>query len=185
MTLGQVPAVEAELQRIIRDYTQTQKTYDELLANRDRLSLTQSLGAAGRGVEYQVFERPERALVPSDPPRMVLILFVTLVAIGGGVMVAAAFTFIEKSFSHTEDLQEAFGLPVLGGFGEVSSAQVVDARSRDLKRFGLMSAALICLCGFYVYMSVLRLPSADDIARSNFVPTDRAAIDVPLREARP
>ena len=46
--VGQAPAVEAELRQIVREYEQTQKTYEELLSRRDRLDLTRNLGAALR-----------------------------------------------------------------------------------------------------------------------------------------
>ena len=52
---GQAPAALADLQQIERQYETTKKTYEELLKRRDRLELTESLGPAGRGVEYRVF----------------------------------------------------------------------------------------------------------------------------------
>ncbi len=156
-TAGQAPAVQAELTRITRDYEQTQKTYEELISRRDTLALTENL--AGRGVEYQVFERPQVALEPTDPPRLLLIIGVTLGAIGAGAGAAFFLTIIEKTFSQADDLREAFGLPVLGAVSEVASKQVLLQRRQDYLRLGAASASLFVVAFGYIYLSVLRTPS--------------------------
>ena len=156
---SQAPAVEAGLQQIIREYQQTQKTYDELLARRDRLELTKNLGAAGRGVEYQVFERPEKALVPVEPPRLLLIIAVFIAAAGAGVGAAMMFTLWDKSYTQSGELQEAFGLPVLGAVSEVATPDVRAERRRDYKRLGGAFAALAVVGVLYAYFTALRLPA--------------------------
>ncbi len=175
LAAGEAPAAEAELQQIIREYEQTQKTYEELLARRDRLELTKNLGAAGRGVEYQVFERPERALVPSDPPRMLLIIGVFILAAGGGAGAAVLLTLLDKSYTQPGELQEAFGLPILGALSETPSLAIANERRRDIKRIGGLMAALFVVGACYTYLTVLRLPSD--------IPADRAASADVMKEA--
>lgn len=164
---GEAPAVQAELLRIERDYQQTQKSYEELVARRDRLMLTTSLGAGGQGVEYQIFERPTVALKPVSPPRQLLILASLVFAFGAGCAVAMLFTFLDKSYTQTADLQKAFALPVLGSIGPVSSDyQRALARSDRLK-LAAACLALAVLAGVYIYLSVVRLPdSLEDGART-------------------
>ncbi|WP_411817680.1 XrtA system polysaccharide chain length determinant [Hyphococcus sp. DH-69] len=170
---GQAPAVEAELRQIVREYEQTQKTYEELLARRDRLNLTRNLGAAGRGVEYQVFEYPTETLIPSDPPRFLLILGVIIIAAGAGTAAALALVLIDKSYTQASELQEAFGLPVLGALSEVPSENVIAARKRDLTRLALACFGLVAVAGIYSYLTVYRLPSAPVGTQENafMVPT--------------
>ncbi len=163
----QAPAALAQLQQIERQYDITKKTYEELLERRDRLDLTKNLGAAGRGVEYQIFERPERALVPADPPRLLLIFGAVFLAAGVGVGAGMLLTAIDKSYAQASELQEAFGLPVLGVVSEAPSDELRALRRRDLKRLGGAFAALMLLGVFYAYFSVLRLPSvAPDTAET-------------------
>jgi polysaccharide chain length determinant protein (PEP-CTERM system associated) len=156
---GQAPAVEAELRQIVREYEQTQKTYEELLSRRDRLDLTRNLGAAGRGVEYQVFEWPTVALAPSDPPRLLLILGIFILAGGAGAAAALGLAILDKSYTQASELQHAFGLPVLGALSEVASQTVIADRKRDRTRLVLASVALVLIAGAYAYLTVFRIPS--------------------------
>ncbi len=158
-TIAQAPAVEAALQRIVRDYEQTQKSYENLVQSRDRLDLTTSLGPGSRGVDYNVLERPTPAYKPSSPPRMLLIVGSTLLAFGVGAAAALAFTLLDKTFTQTSELQEAFGLPVLGAVSEVKSVAVKQSRRLDFAKLAVASLALFALCGAYVYWDVLRLPT--------------------------
>jgi len=159
ITIGQAPAVVAELQRIERDYEQTRKNYEELLQRRDRLAITANLGAGSQGVEYKVFERPQISLVPSAPPRLILILLTTFMALGAGFGAAILFTWLQRSFSQESELQEAFGLPVLGAMSEVNSDAVIAERRRDILRLGAAAAALAAFAALYVYWEVFRIPT--------------------------
>lgn len=158
-TAGEAPAVEAELQRIVRDYDQMQKSYDELLQRRERLALTTSLGAGGRGVEYQVFERPQAALTPAWPPRLWLILGVLVAAFGAGGALAFLVTYLDRTFTQTGDLRDAFGLPVLGSISAAPSVFSRRIRKLDAIRLAGACAALALLAGLYAYVAVLRLPA--------------------------
>ena len=163
--VGEAPAAEAALRQIIREYEQTQKTYEELLARRDRLQLTRNLGAAGRGAEYQIFERPQAALTPVDPPRFVLIVGALVLSVGVGVGAAFLLTLLDKSYTQASELQEAFGLPVLGAVSEVSSAGIIADRQRDRLRLAAAFAVILAIGGIYSYFSVFRLP-AEPVAKS-------------------
>lgn len=174
VTLGDAPGVEADLARIIRDYEQTQKSYEELIQRRDRLALTANLGAGGQGVEYQVFERPEIALTPASPPRLLLIVGVLVGAVAGGAGVGVVFTYLDRTYTRTDDLKQAFGLPVLGSIGVVGSDFLRQLQRRDFVRLGAASAGLAAMSLLYIYLAVLRLPtgidavSAENTGRATF-----------------
>ncbi len=156
---GQAPAVIAELQQIERQYDTTKNTYEDLLSRRDRLQLTENLGTAGRGVDYQVFERPERALKPSAPPRQLLIYTAIFGAIIVGVAFGVLVNLIDRTYTQSEELEKAFGLPVLGAFTEAMSQDVRTSRRRDVIRLACAGAALLAMGLVYNYLSVVRLPA--------------------------
>ncbi|MEM6414024.1 MAG: XrtA system polysaccharide chain length determinant [Pseudomonadota bacterium] len=158
-TIGQAPQVQADLQRIQRDYEQTRRSYEELVQRRERLSLTESLGAGGKGVEYKVYERPVAAIKPIAPPRFILIIGVLFIALGAGASASAAVTFFEKTFTQSSELATKFGLPILGAISEVPSKSVIDRRRSDYIKLSGALALLIALAGVYTYWEVFRLPS--------------------------
>ncbi len=156
---SQAPAVIAELQQIERQYETTKKTYEDLLERRDRLQLTENLGPAGRGVEYQVFERPERAIRPAAPPRQLLIYTAIFAALVAGIAVGVLINLIDRTYTQSEELEKAFGLPVLGAFTETPSDEVRETRRRDILRLAGAGAALLVMGVLYNYLSVSRLPA--------------------------
>ena len=156
---SQAPAVIAELQQIERQYDTTKNTYEDLLSRRDRLHLTESLGPAGQGVEYQVFERPERAIKPSAPKRQLLIYAMILLALAAGVGVGVLMNLIDRTYTQADELEKAFGLPVLGAFTETPSDEVRKNRARDVLRLAGAAAALLVFASIYNYLSVGRLPT--------------------------
>lgn len=156
---GLSPAVIAELQQIERQYETTKNTYEELLARRDRLELTERLGPSGRNVEYQVFERPERAIKPVSPPREFFIMSVIVLAAGAGLAFGLLLNLLDRSFTQTDELEKAFGLPVLGAFTEAPSQVVVSGRRRDFALIAGAGAAMLVVGLVYTYLAVARLPS--------------------------
>jgi uncharacterized protein involved in exopolysaccharide biosynthesis len=160
VVMGEAPAVQAELARIQRNYEQTQKSYNDLIEKRDRLTLTSNLGAAGRGVSYQVFERPTAALRPAEPPRIILIPLALLVAIGAGAALGLLAAHFDRTYTQTVDLEQAFGLPVLGSIGVVKSAFTIKKQREDLLKLAAATGALALLGLTYLYLEVFMTPAA-------------------------
>lgn len=155
----EAPAAVAGVQQLERRHDSLVDTLDELMDRRDRLDLTTKIGPGGRGVEYQVYERPQRAISPVAPPHTLLNIFVFMLAGGAGVATALGLTLIDRSFSQVDQLREAFGLPVLGALTEAPSLQIVRKRKNNLIGLASTGVALVIICGIFTYISSFRLPS--------------------------
>ena len=104
--VGQAPAVVAELQRLQRSLSETQTTHRALIASRDALALRRTLDNTGQGgLDYQVIERPRKALVPNDPPRLILIVGVFFLAFGAGGGLALLLAFLDRTYTQIGDLE--------------------------------------------------------------------------------
>ncbi|NHK26942.1 hypothetical protein FF098_003340 [Parvularcula flava] len=127
LTASQVPAVQAELQEIMRNYEQIESSYKDLLSERERQSITASLSEGGGTVDYNLYEAPTIAAEPTWPPRGLMSLAVFVLALGAGVGVAFLLAQIDRTYTQASDLEKALGLPVLGA---ISPAQT-PARRRE------------------------------------------------------
>jgi len=152
---GQSPTVVAELQRLQRNFNETQSRLGRLLSARDSLALRKTLDGDGQGLDYDVKERPRTALIPSSPNRKLLIFAVIILALGAGSGLALVLTFIERTYTQSSDLEEAFGLPVLGAVGTVSTKARLRASIWDFSRLAAAGSAIFIIGYIYYYTAVL------------------------------
>lgn len=144
LTASQVPAVQAQLQDIMRNYAQTEETYKGLLSKRDKVAITASLSEGGGTIDYKIYEAPKVAARPSTPPRGLLTLALAIVAFGASGGLAFLFTQLDKTYTQADDLEEALGLPVLGSVSPITSAR------SQRRNFAEKTALVGCLGAFAV-----------------------------------
>lgn len=109
-----IPAVEAEFQRLNRDYSIVKSNYEQLLSRRESARVGQDAEATGDSVKFKVVEPPRVPLEPTGPNRRLFISVVLLVGVGAGVGLAFFISQMKQTFDTRAALREATGLPVLG-----------------------------------------------------------------------
>ncbi len=153
------PAVQAELDDLLRGYAQTEETYKNLLAQQSSLSITASLSEGGGTIEYNIFEAPIVALEPSFPPRGLLTLGIAVLGFGAAVGLVFLVVLFDKTYSQVSDLEEALELPVLGS---ISPVLTPDFRKKKMNERLYLAAAVgvygLLTVGIYWYQ-VIRVPS--------------------------
>ncbi len=124
-----VPAVEAEMKRLNRDYSIVKGNYEQLLNRRESAQMAQKAEASGDGVQFKVIEPARIALEPSGPNRPLFLSIVLLAGIGAGVAMAFFLSQLKQTFDTRVSLREALDLPVLGSIAmEWSPAQRLKLR---------------------------------------------------------
>ncbi|HWQ38696.1 MAG TPA: XrtA system polysaccharide chain length determinant [Burkholderiales bacterium] len=107
-----LPRVEAEYKQLTRDYEATKARYDDLLKRRESAQISGNMEASNAVMAFRVIDPP---LVPMTPSRRPLLLsFVLVVALGGGLGVAFLFGQAKPAFYDERKLKEVSGLAVLG-----------------------------------------------------------------------
>ena len=145
-----VPQIEAELQRLDRDYNVNQQHYAELLQRRERASLSQSLEARGERVQFRVIEPARVPLSPSGPDRFRLstaVLFLGFLA-GGGV--SFLLSQLRPMFYDRRVLSSVTGFPVLGTVALSRNAPRRFRERLEIVAFMTISAALLLVFGFVI-----------------------------------
>ena len=159
----EVPRVEAEFQRLNRDYDIIKARHDELLSRRESARMSRSRDAVGQEVQYRLIEP---AVVPTKPvgPNRPLFLTAVLVLSGGaGLGLALLLVILDTSFSTVVELRTFTGIPVLGS--------VSDTRKRTGRRFmetvALGSGALALGLVFGVLLVIERQYGLDTVVAAD------------------
>lgn len=134
-----IPEVEAELNRLNRDYDIVKKQYDALVERLEMSRLSEDLQTDSEQVTFEVIEPPRIPLLPSAPNRPLLYAAVMVFALGGGVALAFLLNQHNPVFYSGHRLREATGLPV---FGAVSSTAPPQVRGSSIA-FGVGTSVLV------------------------------------------
>jgi polysaccharide chain length determinant protein (PEP-CTERM system associated) len=111
---NQVPQVEAEFQRLNRDYGIVKARYDELLSRRESARMSRSREAVGQQVQYRLIDPPVIANHPVGPNRPLYLVAVLVFAIATGLGIALVLVILDTSFASVAELRQYTGLRVLG-----------------------------------------------------------------------
>ncbi|WP_201153364.1 XrtA system polysaccharide chain length determinant [Rhodothalassium salexigens] len=143
--LDAVPAVEARLKRLTRDYEVIRAQYEKLLERQESARISSDREQAGNRVNFRIIEAPEVAPVPSGPDRQLLMLAVLALSIGLGGVAAIAAALLNLTYADTEQLSNDLDLPVIG------SIQLTQRPREDGSRLGSAirgTVAVVVLLGF-------------------------------------
>jgi polysaccharide chain length determinant protein (PEP-CTERM system associated) len=109
-----IPEVEANLQRLNRDYAVTKNQYDALLQRLETARLSEEAEQSGDSIEFRVIEPPRVPIEPAGPNRR---LFNSTILMGGllsGLSLAFFLHQINPVFTDLHSLRRVTGVPVLG-----------------------------------------------------------------------
>ena len=141
------PQVEAELQRLMRDYDVIRKGYQELRARQESAKLARELETKAQKVQFRIVDPPLVPMKPSGPNRP---MFLTGVLIGGivaGLAFAVVLAQINSTFSSVQALRSAFQLPVVGSVTAISAPGEKWRRKRELFSFVIVCLGLLAAYG--------------------------------------
>ncbi|MGF1563196.1 MAG: XrtA system polysaccharide chain length determinant [Geminicoccaceae bacterium] len=141
-----VPAVEAELRRLTRDYEVIRANYEELVSRREAARIAEELETTTDKVDFQVIDPPTLPLAPSGPPRLIMILGVLIVGLGAGGAVALMMGQLDGVVGSAATVHQRFGLAVIGGLTLVLSR--AERWRRRFSHAGFVTAcvALVMVC---------------------------------------
>lgn len=135
-----IPEVEAQLNRLNRDYNVVKAQYDALVQRLESARLSEEVQADKEQVTFDVIEPPRLPLFPTAPNRILLYSAVLAASLLAGI--AAAFFLNQHSpvFYSGRKLRAATGLPI---FGYVSVARAQPMGRRDAMFAAIASGLLV------------------------------------------
>ena len=135
-----IPEVEAQLNRLNRDYGIVKAQYDALVERLESARLSESVQADEEKATFEVIEPPRVPLFPTSPNRLLLYSAVLAAALLAGLGVAFLLNQHNRVFYSGRRLRAATGLPI---FGSVSMTRAEPINRRDLAFAWIASGLLV------------------------------------------
>ena len=175
-SLNLAPAALADLDDIQRGLTNLIDKRRTLEDKRLALNISAGVGESGEQIEYDIVEEPIVPLEPTGPPRLIFTLAVLVVAGGAGAGVAIVLILLDRSFSQSEDLERAYGIPVIGTVSIVAAGVATAKRLRSLGFFAVGAGGLVLTAAVVGYMFMHRTSSFSFADAASYAPTRIAAV---------
>ncbi len=146
-----VPKIEAELQRLNRDYEIHRKNYNELVQRRETARISEDVESGTEQVKFRIIEPPFVPLKPDYPNRPLYDAAVLVVALGIGYGISLLISLFQPVFYNQTELRNFFDYAVLGAVSKFDTAKVLSKRRRNLFLFSVANIFLISVAvGFMV-----------------------------------
>jgi polysaccharide chain length determinant protein (PEP-CTERM system associated) len=142
--INTAPQVEAEYERLDRDYSVTHSEYQALVDHLSRAKLSDKADATGV-VRFEVVDPPTVNPEPVFPDRLKLILEVLAAGLGAGIGAAYLLHQLRPVFSSTRQLMELTQLPVLGSVSMTWPERHRASARRAIWRYALGATTLVLL----------------------------------------
>ena len=146
----QVPAVEAELTKLNRDYNIIKANYETLLSRRESAKISQDRETTSEKVQYRLVDPAEVPAFPSGPPRALFLTLVLIAGLGAGVAFAWALVVLDDTFSNTLSMGNDLDRPILG-----TVSPVVSVASRGRAAASSASMVVVVLSILFAYGALL------------------------------
>ena len=108
----QVPAIEAELAKINRDYGIIKSNYETLLSRRESARISEDREVSSEKVQYRLVDPAEVPAFPSGPPRLIFLTIVLLAAIGAGIGFAWVLVVLDDTYSDVSTVAKDQGATI-------------------------------------------------------------------------
>ena len=150
------PEVEAEFQRLTRDYSQTQTQYNAMLERLERARLSEDAAETGV-IRFDIVDPPTAGLSPIFPNRRALLAAVLFGGAVFGIGVAWLMHMLRPVFSSSRMVTEMTGLPVLGAVSRTWLEKQKAVMRRGFLRYSAAAGLLFVL---FIVVQIFQDPAS-------------------------
>lgn len=158
--VNRMPEIQAQLDRLSRDYNLARAGYEEFLKRRETANISESREVNADKVQFRVIDPPQVPVLPTGIKRPLLLAVVFVFGLGTAFAIAVLLVSLQSNFVSTTRLSQVVGLPVLGSVSMVSN-ETPTHRMLRLSSFGGVASALVAVfVGLMVVEMQVGLPNA-------------------------
>ena len=162
------PKLEQELLSLERDYDNTQKTYESLLARKQEAEVAANMERQQKGEQFRILDPARLPDKPQSPDMRKLFLMCVMAGLGLGGGLIFLLEFLDKSVKKLESVPKKLGIPLLVAVPKIDHPK--DVRKRRINDGLSIAAAVVCtaLMALFAAVSVLGMPGPTEIIK-NFI----------------
>jgi polysaccharide chain length determinant protein (PEP-CTERM system associated) len=148
--LNMTPMREQQMAALTRDYEQSKKNYEELLAKRDQSGMATDLEKQQQGEQFHVLDPPNLPQKPFSPNRLKLNLIGLVAGLMLGMVALAGTEILDDRIHSKEDLATIVSAPVLSEIPPLptSAEEGQQVRAEWMQRGALSVMAVLVAAGF-------------------------------------
>lgn len=148
--LNMTPVREQQMAGLTRDYEQSRKNYEELLAKRDQSGMATELEKQQQGEQFRVLDPPNLPQKPFSPNRLKLDLIGLVAGLVVGMVVLAGGEMVDDRIYSKEDVAKIVSAPILSEIPPLTTAaeEGSQVRAEWLQRGTLSAMAVLIAAGF-------------------------------------
>lgn len=148
--LNMTPVREQQLAALTRDYEQSRKNYEQLLAKRDQSEMATDLEKRQEGEQFRVLDPPNLPQKPYSPNRLKIDLIGLVAGLILGIACSAGSEMIDDRIYSKEQLEKIVTAPVLTEIPPLPTAaeEQQQVRMEWVQRIVLSLIVMVAVAGF-------------------------------------
>jgi polysaccharide chain length determinant protein (PEP-CTERM system associated) len=147
-----LPIVEAELQRLNRDYEINKERYNALVERRESMKMSEDIQQTDEEVKFKIVEIPHVTMWRTWRSQIILITEVLVAGLGGGLILAFVLSRIRSAVYSRRTLGELTGFPVFGTISQIWTSSMRRRQRLELASFALVSLMMIVAYGVVLFL---------------------------------
>lgn len=152
--VDRIPEIERQYAALLRDHAVLKSNYDNLIATREKASISQEVEDKTTAVEFRIIDPPTVPIDPAAPNRLLLSTTVLLVGIGAGIGVAFLLSQLRPTVDSIRMLEDLTGRVDLVTVSDHATETSQRARRRSILSYSLVTIALV---GVYTAVMTITL----------------------------
>ena len=141
-----LPQIEAEYNRLTREYELFREKYDELRERNETAVFSDEVEQLGDNVKIRVIEPPRTPRYPSGPNRALLNSLVFVAGLAAGLVLSFLLSQLRPVVHDQRTLREISGLPVFGTVSRIWTDQML--LKKRIEYGGFISALLVLFAAY-------------------------------------
>ncbi|MDL1956552.1 MAG: lipopolysaccharide biosynthesis protein [Candidatus Desulfofervidus auxilii] len=155
--LERMPEVEKEYQSLLRDKTNAEIKYRELMDKLMEAKVAERLESSQKGERFTIIDPPQYPEEPCKPNRLAIILIGFILSLGTGIAAVSIAEYIDHSVKGVKDIASITSIPVIGILPIIETEEDIAAKKKIKLVYIAGALLLMIICLVFVHFYFIKL----------------------------